>query len=163
MLNETNVWTEVLDSGVSMMITFDGILSSLYHQGDILIHSKFQHHRCSIPPLSFFIAYSSWVQPCPQSNASVLERLPSYTRRKDRCSNGCVYMVFNFLGHPVWLKMTSGAHPTFGIPTWPPSPVRKVLFFTDVHESSLSIHIQKVTYNPKYWPRTAHGNGNKKN
>ena len=35
---------------------------------------------------SLFTAYSSWAKPCSQSNASVLERLPSSTRRKDRCS-----------------------------------------------------------------------------
>ena len=35
---------------------------------------------------SLFTAYSSWAWPCPQSNASVLERLSSSTRRKDRCS-----------------------------------------------------------------------------
>jgi len=32
------------------------------------------------------LVYSCWAWPCPQSNASVLERLPSYVRRKDRCS-----------------------------------------------------------------------------
>jgi len=31
-------------------------------------------------------SYSSRAQPCPQWNASVLERLPSSTHRKDRCS-----------------------------------------------------------------------------
>ena len=36
--------------------------------------------------LILFITYSSWAEPCPQSNASVLERLPSVTRTKDRCS-----------------------------------------------------------------------------
>ena len=46
-------------------------------------NSKTVHFSASI---SRFMAYSSWVQPCPPSNASVLERLPSSTRRKDRCS-----------------------------------------------------------------------------
>jgi len=35
---------------------------------------------------SLFMACSSWAQACPQSSASVLERLPSYTQRKDRYS-----------------------------------------------------------------------------
>jgi len=36
--------------------------------------------------LTHFVAYSSWAWPWTHSNASVLERLPSSTHRKDRCS-----------------------------------------------------------------------------
>jgi len=36
--------------------------------------------------LDLFVTYSSWVKPCPQLNISVLERLPSSMRSKDRCS-----------------------------------------------------------------------------
>jgi len=50
--------------------------------------------------LSLFRAYFSWASPCPQSNASVLERLPFSTRRKDRCS------VVSDLIH--WLWATCG-------------------------------------------------------
>jgi len=35
---------------------------------------------------SLFMTYFPWAQHCPQLNASVLDRLPSSTHRKDRCS-----------------------------------------------------------------------------
>jgi len=42
---------------------------------------------CGYGDISHLVtAYTSWARLCPQSNTSVLERLPASTRRKDRCS-----------------------------------------------------------------------------
>jgi len=42
------------------------------------------HNELSL--FSLFMTYFPWAQHCPQLNASVLDRLPSSTHRKDRCS-----------------------------------------------------------------------------